>query len=88
MGYSIGIGITNRCNYKCSHCYSREHDKKEIDLTLKDIKYLCHNLDIQAVNLGTGESILHPQFFHLRDNQSHLNLDDHKIHPKKLLQNQ
>ena len=67
MSYSIGIGITNRCNYHCAHCYSRNNNLEEFDLSFEDIKNLCNNLDIKAVNFGTGESILHPQFLKIID---------------------
>ncbi len=60
MKYSIGIGITNRCNGKCSHCYSRED--VEYDLSFEQVRKLCDNLEITALNFGTGESGLHKDF--------------------------
>lgn len=60
MKYSVGIGTTNRCNFNCRHCYSRE--EKFYDLTLDDIKKLVENIDISSINFGTGENILNPYF--------------------------
>jgi radical SAM protein with 4Fe4S-binding SPASM domain len=60
MQFSLGIGLTNRCNYNCSHCYSREDEK--FDLAFDDVKKICDNLDVEAVNFGTGESGLHKDF--------------------------
>lgn len=59
-GFSIGIGITNKCNYNCSHCYSRE--SKTYDLPMSQVQKLCDNFDIHSINFGTGESGLHEQF--------------------------
>lgn len=59
-GIALGIGFTNACNYKCSHCYSR--NQGTAFLPLKRFRYLCDNLPIQSINFGTGESYLHPDF--------------------------
>lgn len=58
--YAVGIGITNRCNLSCPHCYSQQIEKK--DLSFDDIKWVAENLNIESINLGTGESGLHPDF--------------------------
>lgn len=63
MCYSIGLGITNKCNYNCSHCYSRE--EKVYELSIDKIKQICENLDISAMNFGTGESGLHKEFLEI-----------------------
>ena len=66
--WSIGIGLTNKCNLACPHCYSRS-DSEDF-LPLKKIKALEKTFDIEAINLGTGESYCHPElrsileFFH------------------------
>lgn len=60
MDFSIGIGITNKCNFNCSHCYSRE--EKSYDLDFRQIKDLCESLNISSINFGTGESGLHEDF--------------------------
>ena len=67
MKYSVGIGVTNRCNYQCSHCYSRSPNFDEYDLAFEDIAKICSILDIEAVNFGTGESVLHPRFNDILD---------------------
>lgn len=60
MNFSLGIGLTNACNYNCSHCYSRE--SQESYLSFDRLKSLCDNLDIVSINFGTGESYLHDEF--------------------------
>ncbi len=60
MNYSVGIGITNRCNYNCSHCYSRENEA--YDLSFEQVKNLVENVEITSINFGTGESILNGDF--------------------------
>ena len=60
MGLSIGVGLTNACNCNCPHCYSRG---KNIEyLNVKKLFQFCELCDIDAVNFGTVESILHPDF--------------------------
>ena len=58
--FAVGIGLTNRCNLNCPHCYSRTSTNQ--DLSLSDIQWITENLNIDSVNLGTGESGLHPDF--------------------------
>jgi len=58
--FSVGIGLTNACNLACAHCY-REVDGID-NLSLDDIETLCESLPVRAINLGTGENALHPQF--------------------------
>jgi radical SAM protein with 4Fe4S-binding SPASM domain len=58
--WSIGIGLTNKCNLACPHCYSR--CDSEDYLSLEKIKALEKTFDIEAINLGTGESYCHPEF--------------------------
>lgn len=60
MKFSLGIGLTNDCNYNCSHCYSRENEVKY--LPFERFKLLCDNLDVLSINFGTGESYLHSEF--------------------------
>jgi radical SAM protein with 4Fe4S-binding SPASM domain len=57
---SIGIGITNDCNLDCAHCY-RPQDQI-YQLSLDEIRTICSTLDVASFNMGTGESLLHPQF--------------------------
>ena len=60
MQVSIGIGITNDCNLGCAHCY-RPQDRI-YQLSLDEIRAICSTLDVASFNMGTGESLLHPQF--------------------------
>lgn len=58
---SLGIGLTNRCNLNCPHCYSRSMEQH--DLTLTDIKTILKMFPfLQKVNFGTGESVLNKDF--------------------------
>jgi len=58
---SLGIGLTNRCNLNCPHCYSRPY--QQLDLRIKDVyKILKDFPNLKKVNFGTGESILNPNF--------------------------
>lgn len=60
MAVSIGIGITNDCNLGCAHCY-RPQDRI-YQLSLDEIRTICERLDVASFNMGTGESLLHPEF--------------------------
>ncbi len=58
---SIGIGLTNLCNLKCPHCYSRPMSKQSI--SPEDILYVLEMYpNVKQVNFGTGESILNNDF--------------------------
>ncbi|MDP2967358.1 MAG: radical SAM protein [bacterium] len=58
---SLGIGLTNRCNLNCAHCYSR--NLKMADMSLNDIKGILNCFpNLQKVNFGTGETIFCPNF--------------------------
>ena len=59
-GFAVGLGLTNDCNLTCAHCY---RDTERIDhLSLSDVRRVADRLPIRAVNLGTGENALHPEF--------------------------
>lgn len=64
--YNVGIGLTNACNLNCPHCYSRISRKslhsKITSICFSDLKLVCEKLKVNSINLGTGESWLHPQF--------------------------
>jgi radical SAM protein with 4Fe4S-binding SPASM domain len=60
MAVSIGIGITNDCNLSCAHCYRPQDGIYQ--LSLADIRTICERLDVASFNMGTGESLLHPEF--------------------------
>src|SRR3989304_1634899 len=60
MGFSVGIGLTNECNLRCPHCYRPD---MVIDrLTLQDVRRVCDSIPVRAMNLGGGETGLHPQY--------------------------
>src|SRR5215467_5767639 len=60
VSFSVGVGLTNDCNLACAHCY---RETAAIDnLSLEHIKVLCDSIPVSAINLGTGENALHPQF--------------------------
>ena len=59
--YTIGIGLTDRCNAKCPHCYSRPDDGHH-DFDISQVKRLVGSVPISSINFGTGESILHADF--------------------------
>jgi radical SAM protein with 4Fe4S-binding SPASM domain len=59
-GFAVGLGLTNDCNLACAHCY---RDTERVDhLSLSDVRRVADRLPIRAVNLGTGENALHPEF--------------------------
>jgi MoaA/NifB/PqqE/SkfB family radical SAM enzyme len=57
---SIGIGITNDCNLGCAHCYRPQDRVYQLDLV--EVRAICEALEVASFNMGTGESLLHPQF--------------------------
>jgi len=59
-GISLGLGLTNECNLACAFCY---RDPTRADrLFLDQVKAVMEHLPVRSVNLGTGESGLHPDF--------------------------
>ena len=59
-GFAVGLGLTNDCNLACAHCY---RDTERVDhLSLANVRRVADRLPIRAVNLGTGENALHPEF--------------------------
>ena len=60
MLFSVGVGLTNACDLACAHCY---RDVVRVDnLSLDDIKTIYDSIPVRAINLGTGENALHPEF--------------------------
>lgn len=60
-GFTVGIGLTNRCNANCPHCYSRPENVFS-DIDFDTITELARRVPIRSVNFGTGESIFYPKF--------------------------
>src|ERR1700739_300890 len=59
-GISLGLGLTNECNLKCSFCY---RDPTRADrLSLEQVKSVIECLPVRSVNLGTGENGMHPDY--------------------------
>src|SRR5437764_11559667 len=59
-GISLGLGLTNECNLACAFCY---RDPTRTDrLSLEQVKSVMERLPVHAVNLGTGENGMHPEF--------------------------
>jgi radical SAM protein with 4Fe4S-binding SPASM domain len=60
VGISLGLGLTNECNLACAFCY---RDPTRTDrLSLNQVKAVVERLPVRAVNLGTGENGMHPDF--------------------------
>lgn len=64
-GFALGLGLTNECNLACSFCY---RDPERVDrLTLDQVRAVIERLPVRAVNLGTGENGMHPDFLSIVD---------------------
>src|ERR1700741_975978 len=58
--FALGLGLTNECNLACSFCY---RDPARTDrLSLDQVRSVMESLPVRAVNLGTGENGMHPEF--------------------------
>lgn len=56
---TINWAITNRCNFRCSHCYSRTDPSEELDnATLLNCLEKAANAGVLSVNFGGGEPLL------------------------------
>ena len=59
-GISLGLGLTNECNLKCTFCY---RDPTRADrLSPEQVKSVMECLPVRSVNLGTGENGMHPDY--------------------------
>jgi radical SAM protein with 4Fe4S-binding SPASM domain len=57
--FALGVGLTNACNLRCTHCYrSLGEDALDVD----EVVGVAEALGAHAVNFGTGENGLHPGF--------------------------
>lgn len=65
--WSIGWGVTARCNMHCSFCYSEGARKDSMDLPLGILTDFVHSNQskIDSINYGTGENTLSSTWFHL-----------------------
>jgi MoaA/NifB/PqqE/SkfB family radical SAM enzyme len=57
------LNITNRCNFKCAHCFREAASKEDLALeTIEDCLPTLRSLGVQTLALTGGEPILHPRF--------------------------
>ena len=57
--FALGVGLTNACDLACSHCYRGPG----VDaLTMDQVLAAVDAVPTRAVNFGTGENGLHPDF--------------------------
>lgn len=59
MKFSLGIGLTNACNLACDHCYRATGNDA---LPKEEVYRAVDSVETRAVNFGTGENGLHPDF--------------------------
>jgi len=58
--------LSFRCNFSCSHCYSREDDSPELETAeLKQIVDVLVAKKVPFVNFGGGEPLIRPDLFEL-----------------------
>ena len=57
--------MADDCNLSCSFCY-RDPSRQD-RLTLEQVQAVLGSLPVRSVNLGTGESGMHPDFPRLLD---------------------
>jgi radical SAM protein with 4Fe4S-binding SPASM domain len=57
--FALGVGLTNACNLSCAHCYRGTGTDA---LRAADVIAAVQALPTRAVNFGTGENGLHPDF--------------------------
>jgi radical SAM protein with 4Fe4S-binding SPASM domain len=58
-GFALGVGFTNACNLSCGHCYRPSGVDQ---LRAKEVLRAVDAVPTRAVNFGTGENGLHPEF--------------------------
>jgi radical SAM protein with 4Fe4S-binding SPASM domain len=61
-GFALGVGLTNACDLDCAHCYRAPGTDA---LGVEDVLAAMDALPVRAVNFGTGENGLHPDFARL-----------------------
>jgi len=60
-GYSVGVGLTSACPFSCSHCYSGA-GRNPVHLDSERLLRFIDVFPVSAINLGTGEACMHPDF--------------------------
>jgi MoaA/NifB/PqqE/SkfB family radical SAM enzyme/SAM-dependent methyltransferase len=57
--FSVTLAVTNRCNYRCWHCYNAGRNQRDIPLSvLKDAARQLKELGVVNVTLTGGEPLL------------------------------
>lgn len=60
---SFVLNLTNRCNFKCEHCFREDASKEDLALPLLErCLPTLRVLGVQLLAFTGGEPILHPQF--------------------------
>ena len=72
---TINWTVTNRCNFRCSHCYSRNDPSDELSLELLSA-CIKHAVDagVLSINFGGGEPLLRKDLTDISDYASSLGL--------------
>ncbi|MFH1375667.1 MAG: radical SAM protein [Patescibacteria group bacterium] len=82
-GFRLQWHITNRCNFRCKHCYHTSYDDEE-ELTLQELKNVFHQFleldeDRKNISLTGGEPFLRKDFLsllsYISKHKNNLNLD-------------
>ena len=61
----VQLEITNKCNLRCVHCYTKSGEKRPKELTFKELKRLIDelaNLGVAEISLSGGEPLLRKDF--------------------------
>ncbi|MEN6318213.1 MAG: radical SAM protein [Syntrophaceae bacterium] len=57
--FSVTLAVTNRCTYRCWHCYNANRSQQDVSLSvLKEIVYQIQNLGAANVTLSGGDPLL------------------------------
>jgi GeoRSP system radical SAM/SPASM protein len=72
---TINWAVTNKCNFKCKHCYSRTDPSEELDgAALKACIDILSSAGVLSLNFGGGEPLLRPDLALLAQHASKLGL--------------
>jgi MoaA/NifB/PqqE/SkfB family radical SAM enzyme len=57
------VVVNNKCNWNCTYCFGDYPNRKEIDYTTDELKYLfdeLYSMGVRYLNLHGGETLLRP----------------------------